>query len=525
MGLKEGEQTIVFGLDGADLELLKPWIADGELPALQQILDEGVSGDLASVCPPVTSPNWKAYLTGKNPGKLGIFWWWNTDTENEKTYRPTDRYNVQAEFWEYLAEVNPVGVIGVPTTYPPKSVGSFVVSGAPDADKTGFTYPESLESDLRDQFGYRVTRDHLMREGRDEAYDEVLELIDMKFKAAQYLLERFDLAFLQVTTFHINLLQHTVWDDEVTLAGWKTIDQHLASFLEEDVNVVVMSDHGMAEIKTVFRINQWLEQEGYLVHEATSSQLLHDLGISSDQVKKLLTRVNRTVPGIDLDRVANDVTPQWVLNRLPDADGELGASKHSQIDWGKSEVLAGQLGPIYLLADPDSERYEQLREELIYQLERLHDPNGTQIASAVVRAEELYSGSYVGEGPDLIIIPERGVHIAEGIGPADVFSSQKDAWRAVNARYGMFAATGPAFTTGTVSNLSILDLAPTLLHLYDQAIPSDMDGTVRNDLFAKGSTPETRSPRYTEPRRNVPSRQGDSEARDIEEELQDLGYL
>jgi len=67
----------------------------------------------------------------------------------------------------------------------------------------------------------------------------------------------------------------------------------------------------------------------------------------------------------------------------------------------------------------------------------------------------------------------------------DTFTSaDPEPWMGENTRRGLFAPIGPAFKTGTVEGLSILDLAPTLLHLHGHAIPQDMDGNVRADLFA-----------------------------------------
>ncbi len=62
----------VVGLDSADWTLLDRW--SHHLPHISSIRREGVSGRLASCKPPVTIPAWKCYSTGKNPGKLGIYW-------------------------------------------------------------------------------------------------------------------------------------------------------------------------------------------------------------------------------------------------------------------------------------------------------------------------------------------------------------------------------------------------------------------------------------------------------------------
>src|SRR5437899_10426960 len=43
------------------------------MPNLSKLMDAGVSGKLESVLPPITPPAWTSFMTGKNPGKHGIF--------------------------------------------------------------------------------------------------------------------------------------------------------------------------------------------------------------------------------------------------------------------------------------------------------------------------------------------------------------------------------------------------------------------------------------------------------------------
>lgn len=509
MADQQSPKTVVFGLDGACFHLLNRWLDAGELPAIGSLLDDGVSGDLEAVLPPVTSPNWKAYATGKNPGKLGIFWWFNVDTDAQETYVPTDRYHAETEFWEIMAEEDgaQVGVIGVPNTHPPTPLDGFVVSGAPDGENEGFTHPPSLEAELRERFDYRVVSQHHRQERSAEAYEEMLELVDQRFEAAAHLLESpdFDVSFLQVTTYYLNNLHHSIWDDEYTLKAWKIVDDHVASFRDRAENVVLMSDHGMAEIETVFRINQWLQREGYLATDASTAELLHRLGVRSDPLKVLLDRANKEVPGIDLKDAVSRALPAWFVDNLPNDDGELTIGTHDRLRWDESEVIASGLGPVYLNVDRDDPRYEELREELVRRLEGLTDPQGRLVADGVYRGEEIYDGPYVEEGPDLVVDQTRGTYISQGYGRADVFSDSYHRWEAVNDSVGLFAAAGPDFAEGTVEDLGILDLAPTLLHLHGCAVPSDMDGTVRTDLFDEASEASRREVTYDQEDRPMPS--------------------
>ena len=82
-------ETIVLGLDGANWALLEPWLEAGNLPNIQSLREEGTWSDMESCLPPVTCPNWRCYSTGKNPGKLGVFWWEKIDTNNRTLSTPS----------------------------------------------------------------------------------------------------------------------------------------------------------------------------------------------------------------------------------------------------------------------------------------------------------------------------------------------------------------------------------------------------------------------------------------------------
>ena len=66
-------RLLIIGLDAATFDLICPWIAEGKLPNLAALMKDGARGRLASILPPITPPAWTSFMTGKNPGKHGIF--------------------------------------------------------------------------------------------------------------------------------------------------------------------------------------------------------------------------------------------------------------------------------------------------------------------------------------------------------------------------------------------------------------------------------------------------------------------
>jgi len=489
---EERPSTVVLGIDGAHFELIEPWMDAGDLPNLKRAVESGVTADLQSVLPPVTSPNWKAYLTGKNPGKFGIFWWENIDTARESVYYPHDRKQVETEFWELLAEEDRTGIINVPTTYPPKEHGKFAIAGAPDGKNHDYTYPKSLEEHLESEHEYGVTLENNVTVSPAEAAREIHEKIDSRFTVALELMNEHSLSFLQVTTFYINTLHHYFWDHDYTRKGWKIVDDHLGKFLDEGYNVILMSDHGSTEIQTVFHVNTWLESQGYLELDTGVADLIHNMGINRERILRVLSTLN-------MERIIDHV-PQRVRNLVPNEQGELHrVSKASNIDWEKSDAIASGQGPIYLNIEPGTERYDQVRKDLTKGLESLTDPDGRPIARKVHKREDVYSGRFRDEAPDLVVEQADGVHIQGNIGRDDVFTNpHENGWVAENKRNGLFVATGPSFGSGKVAPLSILDLAPTILHLHSKSIPLDMDGEPRTDVFHTDSLPRQREPQFRE---------------------------
>jgi len=467
-------RTVVFGLDGASFNLLKPLVEAGKLPNIERVLRRGVHSDMESCLPPVTSPNWKCYSTGKNPGKLGIFWWENIDLKRRRVYFPRERIYKHREIWDYLGEGGyTVGVINMPLTYPPKKVRGFMVSGGPDAGERNYTYPRGLESKLRRELNYRVNARWLshIKEDGERAVEEIYQLIQSRFDAAEMLVEEYQPDFLHLTVFYINTLHHYFWNDECVVKGWQIIDKNIGRFLENDTNVFLMSDHGTNEIEQVFYINSWLENEGYLkLRKRLSTELLYRFGLTRQNLWKL-------AQSLRMLQVAKRVVPERLRRRLPTDSGTLEREgKEMLVDWCSTLAIASGQGPVYITAGDD--RREVLIRELVRKLASLRNPaTGKRVAARVYTKEEVYSGEYLREAPDVIIEQSPGTHIRGSVGGKSIFESASG-WRAENMRYGIFAACGPDVSPGEMKEVSILDLAPTVLSLFGICPPEDMDGKI-----------------------------------------------
>jgi predicted AlkP superfamily phosphohydrolase/phosphomutase len=471
-------KTLVAGLDGASWRLLDPWIEAGELPNLAALREASSWAETESCLPPVTFPNWKCYSAGKNPGGFGVYWFERVDLERGEIEVTNGSDFHTAELWDYLNDEDQrAGVVNMPTMYPPRDIDGPIVCGGPDAVEGeyrsisgGYATPDGLVEELETEFDYQVHPDPLLssNEERGEEVDAILELLDLRFEVALYLLDEKDLDYVHVTLFYLNVLQHFFWNDEPTLEAWKLIDEWVGRLDDrEDLNLVLMSDHGCGATTTEFYINEWLAENGYQARETSVDNVLQRVGLDRENVLSVAKRVGA------VDFLAK-VVPERIQQLVPQRAGLKRNRKLEAIDLPNTKAVASAQGPIYLNPDFDT---EAVREDLIADLRAVEDEDGPLFES-VYKGEEVYSGPYADEAPEVVVDQRVGVHVNDGVGGGRV-TAGPDRWGAENTRNGIFVASGPDFeAAGELDQISILDMAPTLLVASGCDVPSDMDGDV-----------------------------------------------
>ena len=496
--------TIVLGLDGSNWALLRPWLEEGILPNIQSLRESGTYTDMESCLPPVTCPNWRCYSTGKNPGKLGVFWWEKIDTEAVTLSTPTSRSFKSSNYWDYLNDAGmTVGVMNLPMTYPVFEVDGWMVAGGPGSEQEDYTYPASLEDELAAR-NYQIHPTVPVTSYEDvDAAADVVDLIDARLETFRELLREHPVDVAHLTVFYINVLQHFFWRDDVTKRAWQVIDDHIGEIRDEypDATLYLMSDHGCTDIDTVFYANSWLEQEGYLVTDSGTSETFAKLGLN----KK---RISRLAHELGVHDLVVRLTPEAIKRSVPDTEeGFKRAQKLEKVDWERSAAIASGQGLVYVID-------ERRKEDLVADLRTLeHD--GQRIATEVLTREEAYDGPHVKSAPEIVFDQRPGVHTSGAIGDNPTFSAAGD-WRAENVRTGLFLAARPDVEPDELdTEMFITDVAPTLLNHANVAVPTDMDGEPR--LLRDQSV------EYCDP---IPFESIDSRATDeVTERLEGLGYL
>jgi predicted AlkP superfamily phosphohydrolase/phosphomutase len=513
--------TVVVGLDGATWRLLNRWINDGELPVLEKIRSNATWSVQRSCLPPVTSPNWKCYSTGKNPGKLGVYWWEIVDVEEQEIRIPDATDYNSAELFDYMEDASKSwAAVNMPTTFPPHGGGDngIMISGGSGSSSGEYASPSDFKQELENRFDYKVTPDIDIYESG--AVDEAIDIINSRFSVAKSLLSERDLEFLHLTIFLCNKFHHYFWDDKETLRVWKQIDRNLEWFVDRDLDLIFMSDHGSNEIESEFQLNVWLEKEGYLSRDSTTEQrdqVANRLGVTQRGLSEFAGRLG-------IRPLAQRIVPDKLINYLPKR-GYKKEHKLDAIDWEQTGAIASGQGLVYL-TDPQADGATEIRQEIAAKLTQLEDPiTGRPVTSDVHLQEEAYSGSCK-YAPDIIFDQSPGLHTEDMIGEYELFSEPSN-WRGENERDGIFMAYGDSFDSrGKIEPTRIIDLAPTILHLHGLEIPEDIDGEVLT-IFSEGTNPAERDPVFraplSSPWDHKSGKYQDSEA--VEQRLQELGYL
>lgn len=452
-------------------------------------------------------------MSGKNPGKLGVFWWLDFDPRTGTVSYPDSRSFDTADVWEYLSEAGyRSAVLNVPMTYPPIEIEGTMVSGfgAPFEDDPAehgpITHPPEFESELRDVYDWQIGVENITtREGLEVTYD----LIRSRFDLLLDLLEG-EFQYLHLTLFYINMLQHKYGDGAETRRGWELIDEYLGELLDEDALMVLYSDHGHSTIDHTFVVNRWLLERGYLTLESRpTDQFAHRL-------YSMLSQAGVSPKG--LAKVARDVLPDPLSERLLDISSPTSTrGLFDRVVWEATDAVAFSQGPLYLNAARLGTEYEAVRSKLRAELDAL-TADGVPVLADVHRSEDVYHGPYADRGPDLLLESADGWEVYGGLAPS-AFETNPTSWTSGNHPVGMVALDGTGVRDTELSEQSILDIAPTVLASLDCAVPSDMDGTPIEAAFSEPLDYEVRDPIVRDGRAEAPA------SHNLGDRLADLGYL
>ncbi len=558
--------VLIVGLDGATFDLMLPWIDEGHLPNLARLLKNGARSRLESTIPPITPCAWSSFMTGKNPGKHGLFDFVEPARDGAGFRFTNASFRDGESLWACLSRHGRrVGVVNVPMTFPPEPVNGFLISGLDTPHElSSYMYPVEIRQELKSAgIRYRIDQQHLgsMRtdERRRQQLLDIFAAESARTAAFRHLSASRPANFRMVVYGATDQVQHHFWHfmdkshDKYDPEGarhfgdairhtYMHIDRQLGQLLEdcdENTIVVVMSDHGFGPMSNVrLRLNQVLRDSGLLKFEQTAAH-----GRWTQNLAGWLDRFLRSTLSSDAKRMMAGLLPKlrvWFEN-LDEA----------KIDWPATNAYVNEAyrsSPAVWINGLDGRQngeLDGLRKQVEGILHALVDPaTGEPVISRCYRPHEIYHGPHTLQAPDLL--PswwEDGFLLEQSAAGANPPPNVEHSTAPIQGGVE-FAAShrldgvlmmsgGPLLKDYSFEGARIIDVAPTVLYLMGLPIPNDMDGHVLidaiSDDFLVANRPqiedidadEDENLDFAESRRAFNEEESDL----IAKRLQALGYL
>lgn len=552
-------RLLIIGIDGADYLLSQRLFAEGLLPNLQSLAQRGSWGPIRSTVPPTTPPAWTTIMTGKNPGKHGVYDFLPMSGEAMET--PIASRRRATTLWRALSDAGlRVGTFNLPATYPPEPLSGFQVAGfdAP-AFQTSLALPEQAFTVLHQAVGEYDLCPFSIQDPEGDL-DALEQHADLPVLGTRALLNVFPCDVYMVSFQIVDWMHHGKLGHEMSAGDpasldldgacshtYQLVDDRVGALLDEwasdESTVVVISDHGGTAADRLVNL-----EKVFLEH-----RLMAYASRSTGQTRRLTTQRSRAARALRFWMSLKSGVP-WLARLVgPLARRLRGRFSAYQedvtIDWSRTRAAPwGEYAQVRMNMEGRDPRgivkqseAQGVAEEVADLLSSLTDPvTGKPIYREVLRNEQLYSGPYAGLGPDLYAVPteERYLTVSarSGMGVLPLIDVQREpvvalapSW-GVHSSVGIVLLAGPLVQQGAeVTDATLADFAPTALYLLDQPIPDDMDGRPLLDAI----TPEVVSSRpvrtcdpWAPPETAVaPQTYSKEEQARVERRLRQLGYM
>ena len=454
-------KVLVIGLDSAPPRLVFD-LFRAEMPTLARLVARGAHGRLESTNPPITVPAWTSMMSSKDPGQLGFYGFRNRKDHSYDGYAFANSALVrEPRLWDLLGAAGKRSIVlGVPQTYPPRPLaGEMVTCFLTPSTRAQYTFPAELKAEVeRVADGYVLDVDDFRTPHKAALLERVYTKTRKHWAVARHLIATRPWDYFMMVEMGLDRIHHGFWSfmdpshrkyeagnpfEHAIRDYYRYLDGELAALLDlvpRDTLVVVVSDHGSKKMEGGICFNEWLMREGHL------------------------TLVDPPTTPTPIGKV--------------------------QIDWKRTRAWGdgGYYGRCFMnvkgrepegIVDPSD--YERVRDDLIAGIAAIPDEQGRPLGSRAFRPEDIYR-DVRGVAPDLIVyfgdLAWRSVG-AVGMGGIHTCENDTGPDEANHDWYGIVVVApldGAAPLRGDLGDVSIYDIAPTLLAALGCPIPGDMIG-------------------------------------------------
>jgi len=459
-------KLIILGLDGMNLFLAEK--CKKEMPNLNNLLQNGASGNLISTYPPMTDPAWTSLQTGKNIGNHGTISFCNYD--KNLNLQIHDAENLEEDtFYEILkSKGKNCFIMNVPLSKSNNINGDILDSWF--SQKDNLIKPDSLKGKFPTIKNYQVFSKKMKEK---ETYLEgVSEVVDSQTKIIKEIINSkdYDLMFFQISA--PDWIQHQAFlDIKYDKINKKTIisknilfkiDQ-LIGWIKENLNgcqFMIVSDHGFEEKSGTFFLNSWLKKEGYIFTSTKGKTM--DNQYNKKERKNL--NLSPIINIVKRNRILLNMAKKFydkVRNKI-----SLNIIDQPTIDKEKTKAIClGKNVPVIKIFSKDNSEKDKIKKGLIEKINNIPNIQAHDM-------QEFHKGKYSPKLGDIII--NVGDYELDTFIGNKIFLKGKTAF---HSKKGIFLAYGNKINK-TNLDPNIYDIAPTILHMFNTKVPEDMNGKI-----------------------------------------------
>jgi len=525
--------TLIIGIDGINLDLITRLLPSTTLPTFNSLKEDCPFGDLRSVIPTHSASAWASFFTGQTPAGHGVFDFKHRLPDGHYRHAKPDSKHT---FWHQIGEHGyRVGVYNFPITYPPEHINGWMVSGMLSSDLNKFAYPEELnEVILRNFPDYILDTEWVLYENKPEKLIQDLTLmVNQRAQVGLFLLNNYPVHCFAMAIIASDRALHSLWrfldplhpdydhDQAYKLQPaihdlFLTIDSVLANILqnvENDPNLILLSDHGFQQSYWQFNVDSWLESNDWLVSERSSRNFVSLIRkIETPKIRSLRRQI---LP--DMSRHLSAFTPGGTVNwQKTFAFCPWTFNQGIRLNV-KGRESQGIVSP--------GQEYENLRDEISDALMSARNPaTGAAVISMVEKTEQVYSGNYIKEMPDLIFDVKPGY----AIGTHRQQLYEHTGWVSGDHNLeGLVLIKSREMPASIINNARLIDIAPSILSTFGIPTPNYMDGKPLDIFSTQNFSPPALPPSSKDDTGDlIPIKDlTTEEEEDLLNQLRNLGYM
>ena len=473
---------IILGLDGASLEWIKYYVKGRNLNAFNRLLEESAYCHVKSTIPPITPPAWATILTGVNPGKHGIFNFFDLYTGKLRGLI----HSKMPLFWEILDYFGfKSAFLWVPLTYPAWRLDNTIfLSGIIVPDPSLGRNINTKINVIRAVYPRGILK-KLLKSGinplelieKPFSIKEFADKIQMKFDIIKLLIREFDwLDLIFAVIQETDTIWHVTNDIKAGELIYSTIDkclEDLLDFLEEKwekYRLFIISDHGTNYMATKgVLVNNFFIEKGFLKGieiEDITFKILREL-LSFPVIRETL---NFIFPHVS----THFLFKMYLRKRKSYLDMDISKSIAYMANIGASKYAG--------VVVRNQRRINLVKKHLM----ELKDNSGN-ILRAVYKGTEIYKGPFTRKGYSLILEFSNGYLPVEYIAPSPIIVPLNKIY--AHSLYGLFIGYGYDIIKGRYlgKSFSISDFLPTILSSINLGILKYFDGEPILGIFKNAS--------------------------------------